>query len=397
MNKEYLKIIIIFLAIVILFINIIQLILILRFNAPKPAITNYKLKRFSEYKRSFNAPNALVIGNVPKLMHIYNQAQRSLSKQRIAKVGSLPENFDWRNIKSHLLYTKLQPGNYCVPVRNQHIPVYCGSCFIFGSLQTLGDRISILKALQNNGENNNEKIELSCQEVLNCLPNMTCSTGGDSYIVYDYVIKNGIVDETCKSYEANSNSSKCKPECYTCMADSQNKCSEIGETEFTSFGNKRCCKVNNYKKYTIEGFSNINARFNNEILNNKNDWKNDELIDYIKTEIYTNGPVTVAIDANPIETFKGGSIFDKKSSITYTPELNHLVSIVGWGKEDNKTYWIIRNSWGTFWCEDGYIRVYTDSVGLSDPLNDVFGAYPTGWINETGLDKSDTQVQLPYS
>lgn len=399
MDKDTKKIIIFFTLFIIAMGFIISIFLCK--NKSKNFLKTIQLrnKKFSEYKRSPQASSALVIGNVPKLMHIHNQAQRSLSKQRIAKVGSLPEKFDWRNVKDkeHLLHTSLKAGNYCVPVRNQHIPLYCGSCFVFGSLQSLADRIIILEALKNNGENNHEKIELSCQELLNCLPNMTCFTGGDSYIVYEYVIKNGVPDETCKSYEANADSNKCKPQCYTCMAEGQNQCSDIGETEFTTFGDKRCCKVNNYKKYTIEGFSNINARFNYEIKNNSNGWKDNEFIDYIKTEIYTNGPVTVAIDANPIETFKGGSIFDKKSSLTYTPELNHLVSIVGWGTENNRTYWIIRNSWGTFWCENGYIRVYADSVGLSEPLNDIFGAYPTGWIDTTNLDKSDIEFKIEYS
>ena len=79
------------------------------------------------------------------------------------------------------------------------------------------------------------------------------------------------------------------------------------------------------------------------------------------------------------------------------PQLNHLVSIVGWGVENNETYWIIRNSWGTFWCEEGYIKVNVDSVGLGDPHNDVFGAYPKGWCKASGLDKSDISVKIQNS
>ena len=48
-------------------------------------------------------------------------------------------------------------------------------------------------------------------------------------------------------------------------------------------------------------------------------------------------------------------IYDEKEC--YPTALNHAVGCVGFGVEGETKYWIIKNSWGTAWGEEGYMRM----------------------------------------
>ena len=77
--------------------------------------------------------------------------------------------------------------------------------------------------------------------------------------------------------------------------------------------------------------------------------------DEIKEFLYETGPLAVALNANPLQTYTGG-ILDKTSSQCSTSGINHAVTMVGYGTE-GKDYWIVKNSWGASWGESGYFRI----------------------------------------
>lgn len=79
----------------------------------------------------------------------------------------------------------------------------------------------------------------------------------------------------------------------------------------------------------------------------------------IKAEIFARGPVAAGVNAIPIVDYKGGVVKDRN---IFHKLINHVVSIVGWGVEDDTEYWIVRNSWGTYWGKFALFKIIADRI-----------------------------------
>eukprot|EP00439_Symbiodinium_sp_Y106_P037572 s7585_g4.t1 len=77
-----------------------------------------------------------------------------------------------------------------------------------------------------------------------------------------------------------------------------------------------------------------------------------------------HGPVVVSVDGGPWGSYESGVFNGCRRDAT----VNHAVLLVGYGHDAtvNMDYWLVRNSWGEWWGENGFIRILRHSSDEGD-------------------------------
>jgi cathepsin L len=224
----------------------------------------------------------------------------------------LPETIDWRNL------------TISKNVRSQG---FCGSCWAFTVISVLEAHYEIHSA------KGGAPRHFSPQQVVDCTPNPhACGgTGGcDGATVelgFDWVMKNGLASEDEVPYSAMTG---------TCSKGTHQDGSYAkGEKEMT--GNKAAAQTG--ESIGMVGYHTLPSNEDAPLA--------EAVMKY--------GPVGVAVAADEWFEYAGG-VFD---GCAPGGTLNHAVTLYGYGKDKgtNVPYWLIRNSYGKGWGEEGFIRL----------------------------------------
>jgi len=103
-------------------------------------------------------------------------------------------------------------------------------------------------------------------------------------------------------------------------------------------------------------------------------------VEGIKRAIYTYGAVDAAVysDTFAFDGYTSGIYQDGQGSCpngAYT-ETDHSIALVGWGEDPQSgAYFILRNSWGADWGENGYMRIDADAARVTCAV--AYMHYPT--------------------
>lgn len=259
-----------------------------------------------------------------------NATERSSHDDLKDPVGGYPDNFDWCN----------RDGvNYCTASVNQHVPQYCGSCWAQGAMSALADRIKIKRNAQGTD------ILLSVQHVLNCGNAGSCH-GGNPTGVYQWIHQIGKKTGTGVSYATSQPYLACSKD------SSEGFCANI-DTTCKPINVARACGDSDVPCQALERYPNATVSDYGTLLL--------PTAAAMKKEIFNRGPIACGIDANKLVQYTTGVA----TGFSAVPD--HVVSVVGWGKDAHEgLYWIIRNSWGEYWGEQGFARIKHGDLALQE-------------------------------
>lgn len=159
--------------------------------------------------------------------------------------------------------------------------------------------------------------QLAAQVLINCDYDSYGCSGGSPLTAYGYMQSTGIPDESCLPLTGTQEQCNGLNRCRSCKEDGT------------------CEAVTNYRKYYVSTYGRVTGETS------------------MMREIYNRGTISCRIDVNRDFTYYRRGIFASSGPSLYT----HYVTIVGWGEEDEDDYWIVRNSWGSYWGENGFARI----------------------------------------
>jgi C1A family cysteine protease len=234
-----------------------------------------------------------------------------------------PRTIDWRLTE------------VVTPIKNQG---QCGSCWAFSATETIESHFIL-------GEGMNYGLELSPQQVTSCTKADWGCGGGEPMDAYDYIMSvPGLTNQWNWPY-----------------------------VQSMTNGSEPTARCNKHKEKQINGtLEQLEGRFA-QLDGYK--WATPPCYDGCHTQDLTKlaesvelGPVSICVVAELWNDYLGGVLTANGCGPMDADFVDHCVQLVGFNNSVANPYWIVRNSWGTEWGENGniYLEFDMNTCGLAD-------------------------------
>jgi cathepsin L len=236
------------------------------------------------------------------------------SSRAVAKHSSFLQQDDTKDLPKEKIWDDLETFAYTKDQAN------CGSCWAIASATVLEAHNEIY---------NKKHTVFSTQQIVDCTPNPRhCGgeggcKGATAGLAMDWVLKNGLIEASERPYTAQDGA------CIrTTNATADKKVGLLAHAPAASKGGAA---------FGMTGWSMLKKNTYEPLLR----------------ALALMGPVVVSVGADQWFMYEGG-IFNGcgKDNV-----VNHAVVAVGYGEEEGTPFWVIQNSWGQDWGENGQIRL----------------------------------------
>lgn len=262
------------------------------------------------------------------MMGVHPESHKFLAPVKnvqLLDLGDIPEDFDSRTNWPN-----------CPTINEIRDQGSCGSCWAFGAVEAMSDRVCIASQGKNH-------FRFSSTDLLACCH--TCGfgcNGGFPGSAWNYWVNHGIVSggpfdshQGCKPYVISP--------CEHHVNGTRPSCT--GEKGHTPRCEKKC-----ESEYTVP--------YKQDLHRGKSSYSITNHPEQIQTEIMTNGPVEAAFTVyEDLLAYKEG-VYQHVHGKALG---GHAIRILGWGKEEGTDYWLIANSWNTDWGNNGMFKILRGS------------------------------------
>jgi len=306
------------------------------------AITEHNARNGAGWVAGINPRFAsTTLGEAAKLMGVLpGAAARRLPVTEVPltpeQIANIPTDFDART----------QWGASCPSVSEVRDQANCGSCWAFGAVEAMTDRICI----QSNGT---KKTHLSAEDMNSCCDGcgMGCE-GGYPSAAWDYWQQVGLVDGA--NYKVQPTG--CYPYSIANCDHHLNGTGKYGPcppVQDTPDCTSKCVNGRDWQQSKNRA-SRVYSPGSNPTQ--------------IMNDIMNNGPVEADLTVyQDFLSYRNGVY-----KHTWGPELGgHAIKVLGWGVASGTPYWIVANSWNEDWGDNGYFNILRgrDECGIESDIN----------------------------